>query len=113
MRQSPGARLSRHRRAIDFAYLALLRRSSRWPPCGPGCSGLIPHWSTIATLSVGSSGRLLAIALSRLIASLGTLLLWLDQWTPDSTPTEVRLTKVYRHNIARGVERQVLAQPGL
>jgi hypothetical protein len=83
---SLGARLSRHRRH-RIGYLALLRRSSRYA---------MRTWLLrvialviIATLSVGSSGRLLAIALC-LIASLGTFLLWLDQWhLRQHTRTEV------------------------
>ncbi|HWJ52695.1 MAG TPA: hypothetical protein VNT24_04885 [Propionibacteriaceae bacterium] len=96
--ESLGARLSRHRRH-RIAYLALLRRSSRYA---------MRTWLlrvialvVIATLSIGSSRSLPAIALC-LIASLGTFLLWLDQWhTRQHTEPRFWLTKVYRHNIAR------------
>ena len=55
----------------------------------------------IATLSIGSSRSLPAIALC-LIASLGTFLLWIDQWhTRQHTEPRFWLAKVYRHNIAR------------
>ncbi len=55
----------------------------------------------IATLSIGSSRSLPAIALC-LIASLGTFLLWLDQWhTRQHTEPRFWLPKVYRRNIAR------------
>jgi hypothetical protein len=55
----------------------------------------------IATLSLGSSRSLLAIGLC-LMASLGTFLLWLDQWhRRRHTEPRFWLAKVYRRNLAR------------
>jgi signal transduction histidine kinase len=93
-----GARLSRHRRH-RIAYLALLRRSGRYA---------MRTWlfrvvalMIIAGLSVGSSRSLPAIALC-LIASLGTFLLWLNQWhLRRHTEPRFWLAKVYRRNLAR------------
>jgi signal transduction histidine kinase len=55
----------------------------------------------IAILSIGSARSLPAIGLA-LFASLGTFLLWLDQWhMRRHTEPRFWLTKVYRRNIAR------------
>jgi signal transduction histidine kinase len=93
-----GARLSRHRRH-RIAYLALLRRSGRYA---------MRTWLLrvvalviIAGLSVGSSRSLPAIGLC-LVASLGTFLLWLNQWhLRRHTEPRFWLAKAYRRNLAR------------
>src|SRR5215210_7266987 len=95
---SLGARLSRHRRH-RIAYLALLRRSSRYAMR----TGLLRMVGlvTIATLSLGSSRSVVAIALC-LFASLGTSLLWLNQWhTRRHTEPRFWLARAYRRNVAR------------
>ena len=93
-----GARLSRHRRH-RIAYLALVRRSSRYA---------MRTWllrvialAIIATLSLLSSRGLPAVALC-LFASLGTFLLWLDQWhTRRHTEPRFWPATVYHRNVTR------------
>jgi signal transduction histidine kinase len=96
--QGLGARLSGRRRH-RVAYLALLRRSSRY---------VMRTWllrvvalTVIAGLSVMSARSALAIALC-LVASLGTGLLWVNlQHTRRQTEPRFWLPRAYRRNLAR------------
>ena len=93
-----GARLSGQRRH-RVAYLALLRRSS--PSVMRTWALRVAALTVIAGLSLLSAMRPPAVALA-LAASLGTLLLWIDQWhTRHQTAPRFWLTRIYRRSLAR------------
>jgi signal transduction histidine kinase len=93
-----GARLSGRRRN-RVAYLALLRRSSRY--LMRTCRLRVAALAIIAGLSVLSARSPLAIALC-LAASLGTFLLWANlRHTRRQTEPRFWLTRTYRRNVTR------------
>ena len=96
--QGLGARLSRRRRH-RVAYLALLRRATRY--ARRTWLLRVVALVVIAALSILSAHRLLAVALC-LLASLGTLLLWINlRHTRRQTEPRFWLTRAYRRNVAR------------
>ena len=96
--QGLGARLSRRRRH-RVAYLALLRRATRY--ARRTWLLRVVALTVIAALSILSAHRLLAVALC-LLASLGTLLLWVNlRHTRRQTEPRFWLTRAYRRNVAR------------
>jgi signal transduction histidine kinase len=96
--QGLGARLGRRRRH-RVAYLALLRRATRY--ARRTWVLRVMALVVIAALSIMSAHSLLAIALC-LAASLGTFLLWANlRHTRRQTEPRFWLTREYRRNVAR------------